>query len=345
MNSGSRIYVAGHLGLVGSALLRKLKQAGYLNLITRTHSELDLTDQKAVGDFFKQEKPDYVFMAAAKVGGIRANSRFPVELLHENLSIQNNVISAAYSHQVSKLLFLGSSCIYPKHSAQPIKESTLLTGSLEPTNEPYAIAKIAGLKLCEAYNQQYATNYITLMPCNLYGPGDSFDLENSHVLPALIFKIVLAKLLSDQDQQNAMKLAGYSDPVEFQKFLDHHAISHDHITLWGTGQPRREFLHSDDLAAACIFAMEHYHVKTLTPAWMNVGSGVETTIQELASLVKDLVGFEGDINFDPNYPDGTYRKLLDTTKINALGWRPTISLESGIQDVITRQFSPYLTNS
>lgn len=298
MHKGAKIYVAGHRGLVGSAILRKLQAEGYSNIVTRTHQELDLTNQQEVYQFFETERPEYVFLAAAKVGGILANSTYPADFIRENLLIQTNVIDAAYRYGVKKLLFLGSSCIYPKFAPQPIKEEYLLTGALEPTNEPYAIAKIAGIKMCQAYNKQYGTNFISVMPTNLYGPGDNFDLETSHVLPALI-----------------------------RKFHEAKVARAPHVVVWGTGTPRREFLHVDDLADACLFLMNNYDSSEI----INIGVGKDLTIVELANLIKEIVGYKGEIVFDTSKPDGTPRKLLDVSKLFNLGWRPRIRLEDGIR--------------
>jgi GDP-L-fucose synthase len=294
----SKIFVAGHRGLVGSALVRGLQQRGFNNLLLRSHAELDLTNQQAVGQFFAAEKPDYVLLAAAKVGGIYANSTYPAEFMHQNLALQNNIIDAAWRNGTQKLLFLGSSCIYPQLAPQPMSEDCLLTGPLEPTNEWYAIAKIAGLKMCQAYRRQYGFNAIAVMPTNLYGPGDNFDLHNSHVLPALIRKF------------HEAKVAGAAE-----------------VEVWGTGTPRREFLHVDDMADACLFLMEHYDGEGL----INAGWGTDQSIAELAALVGEVVGFAGRLRFDANKPDGTPRKLLDTRRINALGWRPRIELRAGLR--------------
>ncbi|QWK22936.1 GDP-L-fucose synthase [Thermus antranikianii] len=298
MDKGSKIYVAGHRGLVGSAILRKLRAEGYTNLVTRTRQELDLRDQAAVNRFFEEERPEYVFLAAAKVGGILANSTCPADFIRDNLLIQTHVIDAAYRYGVKKLLFLGSSCIYPKHAPQPLKEGYLLTGPLEPTNEPYAVAKIAGIKMCQAYRRQYGFNAISLMPTNLYGPGDNFDLQTSHVLPALI-----------------------------RKFHEAKEEGRKEVVVWGTGTPRREFLHVDDLADAALFLMKHYESEEI----INVGVGEDISIRELAELIARIVGFEGEIVYDTTKPDGTPRKLLDTSRLFALGWRPKIPLEEGIR--------------
>lgn len=298
MDKKTRIYVAGHQGLVGSAILRQLLAQGYQNIIVIPRKELDLLEQQAVYRFFNREKPEYVFLAAARVGGIEANRSFPAQFIRENLLIQSHVIDAAYNYGVKKLLFLGSSCIYPALAPQPLKEEYLLNGKLEETNEAYAIAKIAGIKMCQAYNRQYRCNYISVMPTNLYGPGDNFDLNTSHVLPALIRKFHEAKI--KQDQQ---------------------------VVVWGSGKPRREFLHVDDLAAACIFLMQHYN----RPEIINIGTGKDISIADLASLVKSIVGYEGNIIYDHSKPDGTPRKLLDVSKLKALGWQPQITLRQGIQ--------------
>lgn len=300
MKKESKIYIAGHRGMVGSAIYRKLLSAGYSNFLLRTSAELDLKNQQAVNDFFQAEKPEYVFLAAAKVGGILANNTLRGEFLYDNLMIQNNVIHASWQHDIKKLMFLGSSCIYPKMAPQPLKEEYLLTGELEPTNEPYAIAKIAGIKLCDAYRSQYGCNYISVMPTNLYGPNDNYDLNNSHVLPALIRKFHEAKLTGA-----------------------------DSVTLWGTGKPRREFLHADDLAAACVYLMQQYDEAGL----INIGTGEDIEIGELAMLIKKIVGFEGEIVHDLTKPDGTPRKLMDVSKLHNFGWKYSIGLEEGIRKV------------
>jgi GDP-L-fucose synthase len=300
MNKEAKIFVAGHRGMVGSAMVRRLERAGFNNIITRTSSQLNLTNQAAVADFFASEKPEYVVLAAAKVGGIMANNTYRGQFIYENLMIQNNVIHQSYVNGVKKLLFLGSSCIYPKMAPQPLKEDYLLTGTLEHTNEPYAIAKIAGIKMCEAYRTQYGCNFISAMPTNLYGPNDNYDLHNSHVLPALIRKFHTAKVNQDKS-----------------------------VVIWGTGTPRREFLHVDDLADACYYLLEHYDGEQL----VNVGSGVDVTIFELANLVKQIVGFNGEIELDPSKPDGTPRKLMDVSKLEKVGWKYKISLEEGISSV------------
>ena len=298
MNPASSIFVAGHRGLVGSALVRRLEAGGFNKLLLRDRSELDLTRQDAVEGFFARERPEYVFLAAAKVGGILANSSHPAQFLHDNLVMQSNIIHAAYRNGTRKLLFLGSSCIYPKHAPQPMPEECLLTGPLEPTNEWYAIAKIAGLKMCQAYRREYGFNAISAMPTNLYGPGDNFSLKNSHVLPALLRKF------------HEAKEAGAAE-----------------VEVWGTGTPRREFLHVDDLADACLFLMRHYDAES----WVNVGWGRDETIAELAGTISRVVGFEGTLRFDSSKPDGTPRKLLDTRRLTELGWAPRIGLEAGIR--------------
>lgn len=300
MDQHSKIYVAGHRGMAGSAMVRRLQQAGYRNLVLRTSTELDLRNQAAVTAFFAQEAPEYVVLAAAKVGGINANNSYRADFLYENLMIQTNVIHQSYVHGVRKLLFLGSSCIYPKLAPQPLREDALLTGPLEPTNEPYAVAKIAGIKLCDAYRAQYSRSFISAMPTNLYGPHDNYDLHNSHVLPALLRKF------------HEAKLNGASD-----------------VEVWGSGTPRREFLHADDLADACLFLLLHYD----EPGLVNIGTGQDTTIRELAELIQNIVGYEGSIRFNPKYPDGTPRKLLDVGKLSERGWTYRIGLEEGLRTV------------
>jgi GDP-L-fucose synthase len=337
MEKNSRIYIAGHTGLVGSALVRRLEKEGCLNLILRRHSELDLERQSEVEDFFETERPEYVFLAAAKVGGIHANSAYSAEFIYRNLAIQNNVIHSAWKTGVKRLIFLGSSCIYPRDCPQPMKEEHLLTGPLEATNEPYAIAKIAGIKMCEAYNRQYGTNFLAVMPTNLYGPNDNFDLENSHVLPALIRKFHLARLASSGKREKIKideKLFG-TVPNEFKKAID--SPGEAVVTIWGTGKPFREFLHVDDLADACVFLMNleqrlFIPLVTSVPApLVNIGFGKEISIKDLAELVREIVGFKGKMFFDSSKPDGTPRKLLDVSRMKALGWKPSISLSEGIQ--------------
>ena len=300
MEKSAKIYVAGHRGMVGSAIVRKLQQEGYEHFVFRTSTELDLRNQEATDVFFKEQKPDYVFLAAAKVGGIVANNTYRADFLYDNLMIQNNILHSAYQHSVTKLIFLGSSCIYPKFAEQPIQEEYLLTGTLEHTNEPYAIAKIAGLKLCEAYRSQYGCNFISVMPTNLYGPNDNYDLNNSHVLPALLRKMISAK------RNN-------------QPFVE----------IWGTGTPRREFLHVDDLADACYFLMNEYN----SAQWLNIGVGEDISIKELAELIKEITGYGGELKFNTEKPDGTPRKLLDVSKLHALGWKAKINLKDGIEKV------------
>jgi GDP-L-fucose synthase len=300
MKKSDKIYIAGHRGMVGSAILRALKNSGFENFVLKTSQQLDLRNQSLVVDFFQTEKPDFVFLAAAKVGGIYANNVFRADFIYENLAIQNNIINSAYLTGVKKLLFLGSSCIYPKLAEQPINESSLLTGKLEFTNEPYAIAKIAGIKMCDAYRDQYGCNFISAMPTNLYGPNDNYDINNSHVLPALLRKFIVAK----REVKNT-------------------------VEIWGTGTPMREFLHVDDLADACLFLMQNYNESGI----INVGTGEDISILDLALLVKEITGFEGEIVFDASKPDGTPRKLLDVKKINDLGWQAKIKLKDGIEKV------------
>ena len=301
MEKSAKIYVAGHRGLVGSAIVRSLQRQGYANLVYRTRAEMDLTDQQKVKQFFSSEKPEYVFLAAAKVGGIYANNTYPAEFIFSNLEIQNNVIHQSYVNGVKKLCFLGSSCVYPKMAPQPMKEEYLLTGKLEPTNEPYAIAKIAGIEMITSYNRQYGTQYISVMPTNLYGPNDNFDLQNSHVLPALI-----------------------------RKFLEAKQNNFPSVTLWGTGKPRREFLYVDDMADACIFLMNIYNGNE----FVNIGTGEDVTILELAEIIKQEVGFSGALQFDSSKPDGTPRKLLDVSKIHSLGWKAKVTLREGLKKTL-----------
>ena len=307
LDKQAKIYVAGHRGMVGSAIVRKLQKEGYANLVLKTSVELDLRDQVKVADFFAAEKPDYVFLAAAKVGGIVANNTYRADFLYENLAIQNNIIHSSFVNKVKKLQFLGSSCIYPKLAPQPLKESYLLSGYLEETNEPYAIAKIAGIKMCEAYRAQYGCDFISVMPTNLYGPNDNYDLENSHVLPAMIRKFQEAKERGDTS-----------------------------LTLWGSGSPMREFLHADDLAEACVYLMETYSDAEL----VNIGTGIDVTIKELAETVKEIVGFTGTIDWDRTRPDGTPRKLMDVSKLHSLGWKHKIELKEGI----SLAYQDFLTN-
>jgi GDP-L-fucose synthase len=340
MEKTSKIYVAGHRGLVGSAIIRKLRVKGYTNIITRTHGELDLTRQGRVETFFKTEKPDYVFLAAAKVAGIWGNNMYPAQFIYENITIQTNIIHASYLHEAQKLLFLGSSCIYPKLCPQPIKEEFLLSGYLESTNEPYAIAKIAGIKTCQSYNRQYKTRYISVMPNNLYGPNDNFNLETSHVLPAMIRKFHLAKLALAGDWEGVQKDEAAHGPIpdDIKTSIGLDPITNQQINqsthqpsviLWGTGSPRREFLHVDDLADACLFLMNHYDESEP----INVGWGKDQTIRELAEMISDLVGYKGSIKWDSGKPDGTPRKILDVSKLSEKGWRAKINLEEGIREV------------
>jgi len=300
MQTTDKIYVAGHRGMVGSAIVRRLEKAGFRNIITSTSKELDLRDQQATAKFFAEEKPDVVFLAAAKVGGIVANNTYRAQFIYENLMIQNNVIHNAYLVGVKKLMFLGSSCIYPKLAPQPLKEEYLLTGLLEPTNEPYAIAKIAGIKMCDAYRAQYGCNFISVMPTNLYGPNDNYDLNTSHVLPALLRKFHEAKINNTPE-----------------------------VVIWGTGTPLREFLHADDMADACLYVMEHFNEEGL----VNIGTGVDISIGDLALMIKKIVGYEGSLTFDASKPDGTPRKLMDVSKLTGLGWKASIPLEEGIRSV------------
>ncbi|MFA5462132.1 MAG: GDP-L-fucose synthase [Sulfurimonas sp.] len=310
MNKTSKIYIAGHRGLVGSAIVKNLQSKGYTNLIYRTHKELDLTNQKAVEEFYELEKPEYVILAAAKVGGIVANNTYRADFIYENLQIQNNVIHQSYVHKVKKLLFLGSTCIYPKNAPQPMREDSLLTSELEYTNEPYAIAKIAGIKMCESYNIQYGTNFISVMPTNLYGPNDNFDLETSHVLPALLRKMHEAKVNSGQK-----------------------------VEIWGSGKPRREFLYSEDMADACVFLLESRDVKDtyskdakeIRNTHINIGTGIDISIQELAILIKNIVGYKGELYFNADKPDGTMVKLTDPSKLHSLGWKHKVEIEDGIR--------------
>jgi GDP-L-fucose synthase len=361
MEKNSKIYVAGHLGLVGSALVRKLNENGFYNIIGRSIDELDLLDQHATRRFFSTEKPEYVFLAAAKVGGIIANNTYRAQFIYENLQIQNNIIHNAYLSGVKKLLFLGSSCIYPRNAPQPLKEEYLLSSELEYTNEPYAIAKIAGIKMIESYNLQYGTNYISVMPTNLYGPNDNYDLEKSHVLPAMIRKMYLAKSLENIDWDAIRKdfskrplegFNGSSSETDIFKLMSKYGINKKDketgIELWGTGTPRREFLHSNDMAGACVYLMEHVDFKDIIKnqisksghltseiinTHINIGTGQDLTIKELSEIVRKVVGFKGRISWDTDKPDGTMQKLLDVSKLNSLGWKEKISLEEGIHEV------------
>jgi len=360
MKPNSKIYIPGHKGLVGSAILRNLQQKGYNNFVLRTFEELDLTNQAAVGEFFETEKPEYIFLAAAKVGGIMANNIYRGQFILENLQIQNNVIHNAWLHGAKKLLFLGSSCIYPKNAPQPMHEDHLLTGELEYTNEPYAIAKIAGIKVCESYNLQYGTNFVSVMPTNLYGPNDNFHLKNSHVLPGMMRKMYLAGCLENNDMAairadfGKLRVEGIpadSPEENILNFLAEQGINKDangkvSLSLWGTGTPLREFLHVSDMADACVFVMENINFDDLKPAdskeirntHINIGSGKEISIRQLAELIQRVTGFKGELLFDASKPDGTMRKLLDVSKLEKLGWKSKIELEVGVKAV----FEDYL---
>lgn len=343
----SSVFVAGHRGMVGSSIVRLLGQQGYNNIITRTSKELDLTNQQAVRDFFQKEKIDYVVLAAAKVGGIHANNTYPADFIYKNLMIQSNVIHQAYEAGVGGMLFLGSSCIYPKFAPQPMQEESLLTGILEPTNEPYAIAKIAGIKTCESYNRQYGTDYRSVMPTNLYGPGDNYHLENSHVIPAIIRKYHLAKLAAAGEMEAIEKdeKTYGSIPDEIRQSLGG-ASRNPVVSLWGTGNARREFLHVDDMASACVHIMAMDRTgyddvlstdldsdpSVLNPSFINIGTGKDCSIREVAEIIKTIVGFDGETNYNSNQPDGTPRKLQDTTRLTQLGWNPTFTLKEGLQD-------------
>lgn len=377
MNKNSKIYLAGHRGLVGSAILKNLKEKGYTNIVCKTHKELDLVNQKAVEEFFKVEKPEFVILAAAKVGGIVANNTYRADFIYENLVIQNNVIHQSYVHGVKKLLFLGSTCIYPKDAPQPMSEDALLTSPLEYTNEPYAIAKIAGIKMCESYNIQYGTNFISVMPTNLYGPNDNFDLETSHVLPALLRKIYLGKLLENGDikaikkdltgtqianRKSKVVISEKSSDDELLEVLTHYGIKTTHnsqlttcdkqpkvaIEIWGSGKPRREFLWSEDMAKACVHIMEKVDFKDILNSpltthdsqfttheirntHINIGTGVDISIKELAKLIKEIVGFKGELYFNTDKPDGTMVKLTDPSKLQSLGWRYEVELREGVE--------------
>ena len=382
MERSSKIYVAGHKGLVGSAITKSLVQKGYNNIIFRTFEELDLTNQKAVDAFFSDEKPEYVFLAAALVGGIMANNTFRADFIYQNIMIQSNIINCSWKYNVKKLLFLGSTCIYPKEAPQPLKEEYLLTSALEYTNEPYAIAKIAGLKMCESFNLQYKTNFISVMPTNLYGPGDNFNLEKSHVLPALMRKIYLGKCLEDNDwidirkdldKNNIEKISGSSDKESILNILSKYGVltnktspdenpytiaevekesaSDVKVNVWGTGTPMREFMYSLDMAEACVYIMEKADIKEIVgmnesgkgpdfypPHFLNIGTGEEITIKELALKIKNLIGFQGEIVFDKTKPDGTMRKATDITRLKQLGYKHKFNLEAGLKDA----FSVYL---
>ena len=348
MEKNAKIYVAGHRGLVGSAIWKNLQDKGYTNLVGRTHKELDLLDGAAVRNFFDEEQPEYVFLAAAFVGGIMANSIYRADFIYKNLQIQQNIIGESFRHHVKKLLFLGSTCIYPRDAEQPMKEDVLLTSPLEYTNEPYAIAKIAGLKMCESFNLQYGTNYIAVMPTNLYGPNDNFDLERSHVLPAMIRKIHLAHCLKEGNWEAERKdmnlrpvegVNGDSPKEEILAILQKYGISETEVTLWGTGTPLREFLWSEEMADASVFVMEHVDFKDtykegskdIRNCHINIGTGKEITIRQLAERIVETVGYQGKLTFDSSKPDGTMRKLTDPSKLHALGWHHKIEIEEGVQ--------------
>lgn len=347
MEKGAKIYVAGHKGLVGSAIWNKLREKGYANLVGKSHRELDLLDAAAVKRFFDAERPDYVVLAAARVGGILANNTYRADFIYENLQIQQNVIGESFRHGVKKLLFLGSTCIYPRDAAQPIREDALLTGPLEYTNEPYALAKIAGLKMCESYNLQYGTNYIAVMPTNLYGPNDNFDLERSHVLPAMMRKLYLGKCLyagdwnrirADLSVRPVERAGGGSPESEIVTVLSKYGIEKDRVVLWGTGEPLREFLWSEEMADASVYILERVDFADLKGSGpevrnchINIGTGKEISIKDLAYLIAQVVGYEGRIVFDPTKPDGTMRKLTDVGKLHALGWHHRIGIEGGVK--------------
>ena len=346
MKKNSKIYIAGHRGLVGSAIVKNLESKGYTNLVYKTHKELDLLNQNDVEKFFEDEKPEYVILAAAKVGGIVANNTYRADFIYENLQIQNNVIHNAYKAGVKKLLFLGSTCIYPKMAPQPMPEDCLLTSPLEYTNEPYAISKIAGIKMCESYNLQYGTNFISVMPTNLYGPNDNFDLEKSHVLPALIRKIYLAKLLNEGKNEEVVKDLNVSSIEEAKEYLSSFGVNETSVEIWGSGKPRREFLYSEDMADACVFLLENRdfsdtyekNSKKVINTHINIGTGVDISIKELALLIQEIVGFKGEFTFNDSKPDGTMIKLTDPSKLHGLGWKHKIELEDGI----TTMFEWYL---
>jgi len=356
MEEKNKIYIAGHRGLVGSAIVNNLTSKGYTNLIFKTHAELDLTNQDEVKNFFETEQPEYVILAAAKVGGIIANNIYRADFIYENMMIQNNVIHQSYLHGVKKLLFLGSTCIYPKNAPQPMSEDSLLTSELEYTNEPYAIAKIAGIKMCESYNLQYRTNFISVMPTNLYGPNDNFDLEKSHVLPALIRKIHLGKCL-ENDNLEAIKTDLNKNPIEgvdgasskesMLEILVKYGVKEGEIEIWGSGKPRREFLWSEDMADACVFLLENKDFehtfstaeKEVRNTHINIGTGIDVSIKELADKIKSEIGYKGNFNFNTSKPDGTLKKLTDVSKLNSLGWKHKVSLEKGVE----KMYSWYLS--
>ncbi|MDQ7042781.1 MAG: GDP-L-fucose synthase [Sulfurimonas sp.] len=359
MQKTSKIYIAGHRGLVGSAIVKNLESKGYTNLVCRTHKELDLCSQVQVAKFFEDEKPEYVILAAAKVGGIVANNTYRADFIYENLQIQNNVIHQAYLNDVTKLLFLGSTCIYPKNAPQPMPEDCLLTDTLEYTNEPYAIAKIAGIKMCESYNLQYGTNFISVMPTNLYGPNDNFDLEKSHVLPAMIRKIHCAKLLNEKKYDEVVNDLRLNSIEEAKAYLAKFGVDESKVEIWGSGKPKREFLYSEDMADACVFLLESrdfrdtYEIKKgenstcsletlksieIRNTHINIGTGVDISIAELAELIKEKIGFKGELYFNTDKPDGTMKKLTDVSKLHGLGWKHKVELEDGIE----RMYAWYL---
>ncbi len=347
MNKDSKIYIAGHNGMVGSAIKRNLENKGFTNFVTRSFKELDLLNENDVADFFRSEKPEYVVLAAAKVGGIIANNTYRAQFIYENLMIQNHIIHQSYLNGVKKLLFLGSSCIYPRDALQPMSEDALLTGLLENTNEPYAIAKIAGIKMCEAYHAQYGCNFISIMPTNLYGQNDNYDLEKSHVLPALIRKMKLGKFLMEKDTE-ALRADLTKLPIEgvdgsfdldvITNVLRKYGITSENgkvsITLWGTGSPMREFLHVDDMADASVYLLMNYNAPDTLPSHINAGCGIDLTIKELSEIVRKTVDYQGEIVWDTTKPDGTPRKLLDVSRLNSLGWKPSITIEDGIRRVV-----------
>ncbi len=353
MNKTSKIYIAGHRGLVGSAIVNNLKAKGYTNIIGKTHSELDLLNQEEVKTFFESEKPEYVFLAAAKVGGIVANNTYRADFIYENLQIQNNIIHQSYKNDVKKLMFLGSTCIYPKNAPQPMPEDCLLTDTLEYTNEPYAIAKIAGIKMCESYNLQYGTNYISVMPTNLYGPNDNFDLEKSHVLPALIRKIHCAKLLNEGKYDEVVKDLGVKSIEEAKAYLANFGVDENRVEIWGSGKPMREFLWSEDMADACVFIMENRDFSDILNTekstlntevrntHVNIGTGVDISIKDLAETIKEIVGFKGELYFNADKPDGTMKKLTNVSKLHGLGWKHSIELKNGIE----KMYAWYIENN
>ena len=361
MTKNSKIYIAGHRGLVGSAIVKNLESKGYTNLVYRTHKELDLLNSNEVANFFEREKPEYVILAAAKVGGIVANNTYRADFIYENLQIQNNIIHQAYLNKVEKLLFLGSTCIYPKNAPQPMPEDCLLTDTLEYTNEPYAIAKIAGIKMCESYNIQYGTNFISVMPTNLYGPNDNFDLETSHVLPAMIRKIHCAKLLNEKKYDEVIKDLKFNSLNEVKEYLGSFGVDENSVEIWGSGKPRREFLYSEDMADACVYLLESRDFKDIctlqdgtndscTPnsiknkeirnTHINISTGIDISIKKLAELIKEIIGFKGKLIFNTDKPDGTMVKLTDVSKLHSLGWEHKIQLEDGIKTM----YQWYLNN-